>query len=255
MSECRDLEPLLAPYVDGEAEGRDSATVEAHMQKCPPCRERLAGERAAREVLQARRESLRPCASEHLRRRCAAQSQRRTPRPPARSFTRRTWVPLSLAATLLLAVSGVFLFGLNNRVEALAAQLALDHMKCFQFAPGHAGAVDAHAVADEWTTSHGWALQVPSSAPGQRLELLGVRRCLSTEGLTAHLMYRWRGQPLSVFVLNHASPRTNEVEQVVDRMGQEAIIWSAGNRTYAVVARARPSELEQIVRYVRTNAR
>ena len=41
-------------------------------------------------------------------------------------------MPLSLAATLVLAVAGVFVFGLNNRVEALAASLAVDHVKCFK---------------------------------------------------------------------------------------------------------------------------
>ena len=44
----------------------------------------------------------------------------------------RRWAPLSLAATLVLAVAGVFVFGLNNRVEALAASLAVDHVKCFK---------------------------------------------------------------------------------------------------------------------------
>jgi anti-sigma factor RsiW len=256
MSECRDLEPLLAPYVDGEAPPGDVATIEAHVQKCPPCRDRVEVQRVARDVLHTRREGLRACASEGLRHRCEAHARAGLQtRPVGSSFARRTWVPLSLAATLLLAVAGVFLFGLNDRVEALAAQLALDHMKCFQFPPDQAGGVDARALANQWTTSHGWALQVPSSAPRQGLELIGVRRCLSTEGLTAHLMYRWRGQPLSVFVLNHASPRTNDVEQVVDRMGQEAVIWSQGNRTYAVVAKGTPSELEPVVRYVRSSAR
>ena len=118
MSECRDLEPLLAPYVDGEAPPGDVATIEAHVQKCPPCRDRVEVQRVARDVLHTRREGLRACASEGLRHRCEAHARAGLQtRPVGSSFARRTWVPLSLAATLLLAVAGVFLFGLNDRVD------------------------------------------------------------------------------------------------------------------------------------------
>ena len=137
MSKCQDLEPLLAPYVDGDAQAASRATVEAHLDRCPPCRDRVAGQRAVREIIVARRTVLRGCASEHLRARCAAHSA------PARSFgpfRPQRGCPLSLAATLVLAVAGAFMLGLNNQVEALAAQLTLDHLMCFQFAPERAHA-------------------------------------------------------------------------------------------------------------------
>src|SRR6476660_2032201 len=138
MSDCRDVEPLMTPYVDGEAQPADQASVDAHIKACPPCREAVADERTAREVLHARREELRATAPDVLRRRCAAQTAS-IRRPVAASrpigLMRRSWVPLSLAATLVLTVAAVFLFGLNNRVEALATQLAVDHVKCFQFVP------------------------------------------------------------------------------------------------------------------------
>jgi anti-sigma factor RsiW len=97
-------------------------------------------------------------------------------------------------------------------------------------------------------------LKVPASAPVEKLELLGIRRCISTEGLTAHMMYRWRGEPLSVFVLNRASSRVGTVQRVVEKLGQEAVIWSTRDRTYAVVARGRRSEIEQVAQYVRHTA-
>src|SRR5512145_1033262 len=111
MSQCGDLEPLLAPYVDGEASSDDRAVVDSHLHKCPPCRDRVTGERTAREVIAARREELKACAPEQLRRRCAAHLA--TPPTtvaapvPQGWLTRRTVLPLSMAATILLAVSGV----------------------------------------------------------------------------------------------------------------------------------------------------
>jgi len=50
MSKCRDLEPLLAAYVDGEAAADECASVDAHVERCPPCRERLAGYKKPRIV-------------------------------------------------------------------------------------------------------------------------------------------------------------------------------------------------------------
>ena len=63
-------------------------------------------------------------------------------------------------------------------------------------------------------------------------------------------MYKWRGQPLSVYVLNSGHSRIGPVPKLVERLGQEEIIWSKGGRTYAVVARGRPAEIEHVVLYV-----
>jgi hypothetical protein len=64
-------------------------------------------------------------------------------------------------------------------------------------------------------------------------------------------MYLWHGEPLSVFVLPHAT----RPERVVDTMGREAAIWSANGRTYAVLTDGHPSDFNHIVSYVKTHAR
>jgi anti-sigma factor RsiW len=249
---CREIEALFAPYVDDEAAAPDRATVDAHLHACGPCRDRVASERVAREVLRSRRTGLRPCASDALRTRCAA--HRIVPAIKGGLVTRRGWVPLSLAAALLLAIGGT-LFLAGNTVEVLAAQLAVDHIKCFQFPPDRA-AVDPLAEGRKWEAGHGWPLKVTASEKSEQLELIGVRRCLSTEGRVAHLMYRWRGQPLSVFVLNSRLRRSDDspgtlAESSLENMGEHAIIWSRAGRTYAVVARDSSPRLQEVARYVR----
>jgi hypothetical protein len=67
-------------------------------------------------------------------------------------------------------------------------------------------------------------------------------------------MYKWRGQPLSVYVLNSAHPRVSGSPQLVERFGQEELIWTKGGRTYAVVARGRPTDLEHVVLYIQRTA-
>ena len=82
-----------------------------------------------------------------------------------------------------------------------------------------------------------------------------MRRCISTEGLTAHLMYRWRGQPLSVYVLNRAHAGIGPVAAGRRTPGQEAVMWSKGDRTYAVVARGQPVRRRSTSRQLRPNGR
>src|SRR5262245_25976219 len=131
MADCRDLESLFASYVDGESAPPDCAEIEAHLRACPECRDRIACEREIHDALARCREKLRACAPPDLRTRCdagrhaAVRSVSTTAPPPQRAIGRRgTLVSLSMAATLLLAVAGVFLYGLQGGSEALAAQLA-----------------------------------------------------------------------------------------------------------------------------------
>jgi len=249
---CREIEALFAPYVDDEAAAPDRAAVDAHLNACGPCRDRIAGERVAREAVRARRATLRPCASDALRTRCAA--QRIAPAIRGGLITRRGWVPLSLAAALLLAVGGT-LFLTGNTVEVLAAQLAADHIKCFQFPPERAS-IDPLTEGRKWEEGNGWPLKVPASAESERLELLGVRRCLSTEGRVAHLMYRWRGQPLSVFVVNTpvkgaAADHGAAAVTSLRKIGEQEIIWTRAGRTYAVVAQDSSAALQEVARYIK----
>ncbi|MEP6919327.1 MAG: hypothetical protein ABJC89_27035, partial [Acidobacteriota bacterium] len=166
----------------------------------------------------------------------------------------RRWLPLSLAATLLLAVAGAFVYGLNDSVEALTAQLAIDHVRCFQVAPERLTHVDPVTAGRQWSADHGWALRVPPSSAARQLELLGVRRCLVTEGGVAHVLYKWRGEPLSLFIVPRTIRGAREVRGVTERFGHEALIWPDGDRTYVVVARGHPQDLQGLGAYIKANA-
>jgi len=231
----------MTPYVDGEVSAETRRSADSHVAACPECRDEVLAERTGRDAVQTRRQQLRGVAPDSLRRRCASQAL------PAPSRVRR-WLPLSLAASLLLAVGAMFLFGLTQSVDALAAGLTLDHDSCFKESPP--AVIDADAAAASWQQSQGWSLTVPDTAPAEDLKLVDVRRCLSTEGRVAHLMYKWRGQPLSVYVL----PRALGSQRVMNSRGHEAAIWSAHGRTYAVLAAGHPEDFDRIVAYVKTHA-
>lgn len=159
-------------------------------------------------------------------------------------------IPLAAAATIVLAVATVFGLGLNNKVQALAFQMTLDHVKCARFNSSPTPA-DPVAAAQQWTAKYGWPLTVPPSSEPAGLELRAVRRCAVTDGRVAHLIYQWRGEPLSVYVL---PSKALEGSWTVKGFGHGSVMWSQNGRTYVVLAGAskRPG-LEGVVQYMRAN--
>ena len=256
IKNCGELDERLTPYVDGEAAPDARRAVDGHLAACPPCKHNADAEAVAREAVRQHRAALAARAPEALRTRCAnLQSSAfatasATPASSRQSSILRRWAPLSLAATVLLAVAGVFVFGLNDRVEALAASLAVDHVKCFKVS-GAGGHIDAPVAEKRWLDDQGWSVVVPPASPAEQLRLVDVRRCFSTDGRAAHMMYSWRGAPVSLYVL----PENVGRDQVVQKVGQQAVIWCANNRTYAVVAEGQPKDLTPIVTYMKAHVR
>jgi anti-sigma factor (TIGR02949 family) len=243
-SSCADVEAALTPFIDGEVSLDQRDAIAQHLARCPGCRDRAAAERIGREIVRTRASALRVEAPADLRARCA-----RAAGPDARRRGVRRWMPLSIAATLLLVAGGLFLNGMSTRLEAaLAAQLTLDHVKCFILGPP-SGAPDAQRSEADWLRRHGWALRVPPGSPAHRLELLGVRRCLYMDGTMAHVMYRDEGRPLSLYVL----PRAGYGSQLVATVGHEAKIWSANGRTYGLVGDT-AERLETLAAYMQSVA-
>jgi hypothetical protein len=66
-------------------------------------------------------------------------------------------------------------------------------------------------------------------------------------------MYRWRGQPLSVFILPRALQSGPASKPIVDRFGHESIVWTDHGRTYVIVVRGHPSGMEPLVGYLKAN--
>ncbi len=233
MPSCREIDPLFAAYVDGEATADERAAVDAHLKACPKCRHQTALQAMVRDTV--REKLCRPCAPEALRERCRAAAQ-----PGILPFRiPRTITSLSIAAALLVVVGGVLLYGLTRlSPTVLAAQLTLDHVKCFAFDSSKA-AVDAHATEEQYARDYGQTVHLPRAAvPG--LELVGMRRCFCAEGVAAHAMYRLNGRPVSLYLISDAS----RDRAAADVFGHDAVIWSNQNVTYVLVGKEPRPTLE-----------
>ena len=259
MASCSSIDPLVTPYIDGELAADACPRVEQHLEECPPCRTRVARERAARTLLQAHRADLHDrSAPSTLRARCEALRTTRptpsvtpvvgsNPRPFVTPATRARLAAFTLAAMLVLAVAGAFVYrltGTSNRV--MAAELAADHVKCFMLNAWLRTAHSPQVVEQEMASRFNWNMHLPAHPEEAGLELVGARPCLYGEGRVAHIMYRHEGRPLSVFML----PNASRPEQLVEVLGYEAAIWSTGDRTIVVIARETKSELQRVAAFV-----
>lgn len=266
MPECSRVDSLVTPFVDGELPPGEQQTVATHISACQPCRAKVAAERAIRSLMQARQAELTPLAPPGLKARCAALQAHRTstvvpfptekalPAPPA--FAARTWrarlAPFAMAATLLLVVGGAFLYqATRSSSRVLAAELAMDHEKCFRLNALLGTRHSPQTVEAAMSSGFDWDVHLPDTSGHAEVSLVGSRPCLYGEGKVAHIMYMHNGKPVSLFML----PRETRQNQIVQVFGHSARIWSEGDRTFVLVARESVPELEQMAALVRTSIR
>ena len=238
MPSCREIDPLFAPYIDGEATADERAAVDAHLRACPKCRHQTALQSAVRETV--REKLCRPCAPEELRTRCRAAA--RAGLGPF-GTTRSAILSLSMAAALLFVVGGVLLYVLTGlSPTVLAAQLTLDHVTCFAVHDADAP-VDVRASEEQYERAYGGNIRLPRAAIGG-LQLVNMRRCFCGEGVAAHAMYRLHGRPVSLYVI----PDANRGRASMDVFGHDAVMWSTASATYVLVSKEPKATLEALAR-------
>jgi len=260
---CRDVEHLLPSYVDGMLTGAEPARAElaqsilAHLATCDACRELAHAQSVARTVLKARAAQLAPMAPPGLRTRIVANTQDlNTSRPrdlvPGLAWTGRL-TAFAAAAMVVLTLGAVLLPVATVRSTALlAAQLALDHLKCFTI-EGGAGDEPIQAAQAEATLKQefDFIVAVPPSLEAEKLELMAVRRCLYGDGRAAHVLYRLDGEPVSLFII----PGLTRPAAELSLFGHEQVVWTKGDRTYMLIARGGSrNALARVASYVQNEA-
>lgn len=228
---CEAIEPLLAPYSEPDCaalmSADERALVAGHLGVCEPCRRAADTCRAACDAVRAHAGALADTAPPLLAARCRAAALR-TSAP--RRATR--WVGWSAAA----ATAAVVLFIFLMPTQAVATQLAADHLKCAKLAASaHTGTpAELEAV---WRNRRQQDITIPGGDAARGLRLLGLRRCMSSDGNMAHVMYERGGSPVSLFVLGDGSALARPPGDLgeVEAIGHKAILWTSGAATYVLV--------------------
>ncbi len=232
---CRDIAPLLTEVAESQHGPSPDSAAGRHLAACPACQHSLRVQRDMHGLLRARADNLQGRAPEALRARLVAQAAHRVP-------TRR-WAPfrMPVAATALLALLGAVTYGLTGASSTvLAAQLALDHLKCIRLV-GSATTVTPSQAAQEWGEQYAWTPQIPASP--DKASLIGVRRCLYAHGHLAHLLYDVGGRTVSVFVMPRSEYPTDVAPARHQFLGQQAEVWASGDQSFAVVGDVAPQQL------------
>jgi anti-sigma factor RsiW len=265
MRNCHSLDPLVTPFVDGELADADRRDVEDHLRVCAPCHSRVAAERAVHDLVRERRSALsRSCAPATLHGRCAEIARRRggtdearsSAAAPSRAFASAAWqtrvAPYALAASLVLVVGGAFVYQATDRsARVMAAELTADHLKCLALNGVLGTHQGASAVESSMMSGFDWRMHLPADPSRAELELVGSRPCMYGEGKVAHIMYRHRGRPVSLFML----PKSARAQELVEVLGHEAAIWCAGNRTFVLIAREPRQDVERLASFVQASLR
>jgi anti-sigma factor RsiW len=236
MIECRQIEALLPPYVDGATGTPDFDAVAEHLDHCPTCRQSMERQRAVSGLLRARAAVLQGQAPYGLRTRLLASARAgQATHAPALGWGSRL-AAFGAAAALVLAVGGTALAVLTPQSNVLfAAQLALDHLKCFVLDGDDDLPTLGQAAAQQALKVHyGWDMAVPDSVPEADLRLVAVRRCLYGDGWAAHVLYRYHGAPVSLYLV----PEGQRASGGLTLVGQDELIVRRGGITYVVVAPA-----------------
>jgi anti-sigma factor RsiW len=254
MTDCHQIDSLVTSYVDDDISAGDRDVVDRHLDKCRLCRGRVHGEKAVQALIHARRPALHTVApSPMLRARCAALARPTLTDAAGSAAWRVRVVPFALAASLALFVGGALVYELTERsAGVLAAELTADHVKCFRLMNNVFDARrDQAGVESAMESGFQWHVRLPDHAESAGLELVGARPCLYGEGLAAHIMYRHHGNPVSLFMLPQGARRA----EVVAIMGHQAAIWSVDQRTFVLVAREPPAEVERMRLFVQAAMR
>ncbi len=245
MATCQDVGRRMTPYVDAELAVTERQEVEGHLRTCRSCAGRAAAEGAARRVVMGKATTLSVCAPDALWERCVALAPKRRARPWWGAVTLRT-LSLATASLVVAGLAGTLVYAIaTGSPTLLAAELALDHVKCFALFEPRVAAADATAVARQLEADYGWRLNVPASSPADRLTLLGARRCLSTDGRMAHVLYRHNGRPVSLFMM----PGRARPEARIAVAGHVARVWTRGDTTFVMVGSESEPELRPVATY------
>ena len=130
MTECRRIESLLPPYVDGEATPDEVRQIESHLGVVR-CRARRRSPRAnaRRVILRARASAIWP------RQRHPGCEPGSSPRCSPREQPSLGWrgrlTAFAAAAAVLVLLITAFEFVPSQSNVLFAAQLAIDHVRCF----------------------------------------------------------------------------------------------------------------------------
>ena len=240
---CADKEPMLHALLDGELDAANASALEAHLQACPACAQRLETLKALHDRLAA----LPPTpAPEALKGRIEAmigreaQTAARARRRPARPGFLAGW----LAAGAMTAVAASLVIAPIATGPSLPQQLADAHVRSLQ--ADHLVDIptsDRHVVRPWFNGKIGFASPPAPDLAAEGFPLVGGRLDYADGRPIAAVVYRRRAHVINLFVL--PAKGGLQLPRLGPAPGGYAMLhWTDRGLDYWAVSDAEPAELK-----------
>ncbi len=240
---CDEMRTAFQAYVDRELSVSEMLATEHHLTFCMACQWRYAVEREFRTTLRQKAPRERAPATLEARVRTALRSIERRRR--LGGAARWLSVPVVVAALALVVLWGQSPRGAGAPPSSLVADLVGKHLLYSQLdAPAEIATSDRRAVAGWFGERVRFEVPVPDfSSSG--IHLLGGRLTELGDREVAYLLYEKGRNLISFFAIPRTGIRLPEAESVTsdghayavtEIRGNEVILWSDGEMTFALVS-------------------
>ena len=245
--ECREAEPLLGAYLDGELEPAVAAPVRAHTEICVMCRQRLAElQSLGRMVRQAPYYQ----ASDRLRARVAQARTQSTTTSHLRAWAAAAVIVASVAGSLLFVRSFMRATLMPEPVDSVAQEVVGSHVRALM--GEHlfdVRSTDQHTVKPWFLGKLDFSPPVTDLAQAG-FPLTGGRLDYVAGHPVAALVYTRGQHTINVFVWPEGSDAIRSSEARAIR-GFRVRHWTRGGMAYWAVSDVNDADLDQFVRALR----
>jgi mycothiol system anti-sigma-R factor len=240
---CRELEPFVYPYLDGELELEERVEIEAHLASCPECARRVEEERALKNVVRLGGQTRAPG---HLRD-VIAQGLHETHR---RERALR-WLKISAAAAVVISVSGGVVYQRHAAVrQRYLADAAIRHGKKL---PDEVTPPTPDAIEAWFDGKLDYRVKVPALT---NAKVTGARLSNVRDMPAAYISYEAQPVPgearrVGLFVMDddkgELSAEAWPDVEVTQSHGYNVATWRQGEMVYELVSDLEPGEIRQLL--------
>jgi anti-sigma factor RsiW len=264
MLSCQECERYLPVFLDQALEAKASLDIQAHLQSCSPCVERLAHEQHLRTLV---RQSLQlPEPPEDLK--CAMIRRAMQTDSPARWRTyletpfrwRDFFLGAVAAALVAIAAPGLWDLSIDRDVQKVVREASLAYgTYTSQHMPLEVVSADDSAITQWLNPRMGYPIKIPCITDTST-QLLGGRMCRILDRKSVALIYQRHGVPIVLFAFrgDHMSlpadpetlPHKQGTIQVRYVSGRPVAMWQRDGVVYSMVGDVHRDDLMQVARTV-----
>ncbi len=265
--DCSDVERLMEPYLDGEFEAGDRASIETHLSACSTCRDGAASAMAFRSELRARlREAFAPgtpqaTAPDSLRRRISAALDAEEARPA--TWWRRLISPLPVAALAACVAGALVVFAGHRATDPLVEEAVRKHARDLPLE------LSTAAIAPELIPSM-LARRLdfnpkPPAFRGDGVKLVGAGLAQIHNWPAAYMRYETPRGPVGLFIIDDPHRRVAEEGHrvnagpatvwVMNMRGYNVAVWRRNEIVYSLVSDLDEADLVRLVETAQSTER